>query len=204
MIRLQVSSISPATVNTGEAVMAKVFGSAFDAGATVQFIGPGGTLSADMVTVTDSNTISLQVPALTAGAYDVKVTNPDNESSTLRSGLMARGADLPCKFTVVYFDLDRSSLRSDATQTLNGAMSCIQGAAGAVKIEGNCDERGTTDYNLALGQRRANSVKTYLTKGGVPAARISTISYGEEHPADAGHTEGAWARNRRAEITTSP
>ncbi|MBF0188405.1 MAG: peptidoglycan-associated lipoprotein Pal [Magnetococcales bacterium] len=67
-------------------------------------------------------------------------------------------------------------------------------------IEGHCDERGTRDYNLALGEKRANAVKQFLTSQGVDWYRIRTISYGKERPLDMGHHDGAWARNRRAEI----
>ena len=66
------------------------------------------------------------------------------------------------------------------------------------QIEGHCDERGTNEYNLALGERRANAAKQYLTTAGVSAGRLSTISYGEERPLDPGRNEAAWARNRRA------
>jgi peptidoglycan-associated lipoprotein len=65
------------------------------------------------------------------------------------------------------------------------------------QIEGHCDERGTGEYNLALGERRANSAKNYLVSLGISAARISTISYGKERPLDPGHNEEAWAKNRR-------
>jgi len=67
-----------------------------------------------------------------------------------------------------------------------------------IQIEGHCDERGTTEYNLALGERRANSVKKYLVSLGITSDRISTISYGKERPLDRGHNEQAWAKNRRA------
>jgi len=67
-----------------------------------------------------------------------------------------------------------------------------------VQIEGHCDERGTPEYNLALGQRRADSTKKYLVNLGIDGSRLSTISYGEEKPADPGHNEAAWAKNRRA------
>ncbi|HUL23485.1 MAG TPA: peptidoglycan-associated lipoprotein Pal, partial [Thermodesulfobacteriota bacterium] len=69
-----------------------------------------------------------------------------------------------------------------------------------VQIEGHCDERGTVEYNLALGERRANNTKKYLVFLGIPADRISTISYGKERPSDKGHDEGAWAKNRRAHV----
>jgi peptidoglycan-associated lipoprotein len=69
-----------------------------------------------------------------------------------------------------------------------------------IRIEGHCDERGTVDYNLALGERRARSAQQYLGDLGVPTRRMSTISYGEENPVDRGHSENAWAKNRRAEF----
>ncbi len=202
---IQVSSISPATVEPNQIVpTGKVFGASFQEGATVTFVGPSGSLPGEKVTHLDNNTLAVSIPGLAAGSYDVTVTNPNGQASTLRGGLISRVSELPCRFTVAYFDLDRSKLRSDATAALNGALSCIQGAAGQVRIEGHCDERGTTDYNLALGQRRADSVKNFLTKSGVSASRISTVSIGEERPADPGHSEGAWAKNRRAETTASP
>jgi peptidoglycan-associated lipoprotein len=67
-----------------------------------------------------------------------------------------------------------------------------------VQIEGHCDEKGTVEYNMALGDRRANAVKTYLIKSGIEKGRIDTISYGKERPADSGHDEAAWSKNRRA------
>jgi peptidoglycan-associated lipoprotein len=69
-----------------------------------------------------------------------------------------------------------------------------------VQIEGHCDERGTVEYNLALGERRAQSVKNFLSQLGVESSRLSTISYGEEKPVVQGHTEDAWLKNRRAEF----
>jgi peptidoglycan-associated lipoprotein len=66
-----------------------------------------------------------------------------------------------------------------------------------IRIEGNCDERGTVEYNLALGEKRANAALDYLVKMGIDPSRISTVSYGKERPMDPGHTEAAWAKNRR-------
>jgi peptidoglycan-associated lipoprotein len=80
-------------------------------------------------------------------------------------------------------------------------MKSTQGAV--VQVEGHCDERGSIEYNLALGERRAQSVKNYLTQLGIEASRLSTISYGEEKPAVDGHDEAAWEKNRRAEFTLS-
>ena len=87
----------------------------------------------------------------------------------------------------------------EARETLSQNAEVLLKHPGAqFQIEGHCDERGTIEYNLALGERRANTTKEYLTSLGVSPDRISTISYGEEMPVDLGYTEKAWAKNRRA------
>jgi peptidoglycan-associated lipoprotein len=99
----------------------------------------------------------------------------------------------------VYFEFDDATLDYQARELLKQkAMWLRQMADVNVVIEGHCDERGTNAYNLALGDRRAESVKTFLVNLGISAARLTTISYGEEKPADMGQTEEAWAKNRRA------
>ena len=99
----------------------------------------------------------------------------------------------------VHFDFDKSDLRPDAREILNKNAEWIRNNPGVkIQIEGHCDERGTEEYNLALGERRANSVKNYLVSLGIEADRLYTISYGEELPLDPGHNEEAWAKNRRA------
>lgn len=102
----------------------------------------------------------------------------------------------------VYFDFDKSDLRQDARDTLSkNAEALLKKMADAkIKIEGHCDERGSDEYNMALGDRRAKSAAKYLIGLGVKADRISTISYGEEKPAVQGHDEAAWSKNRRAEF----
>jgi peptidoglycan-associated lipoprotein len=99
----------------------------------------------------------------------------------------------------VFYDFDKSELRTDAVEQLKTNFNWIQAnTANSVIIEGHCDERGTSEYNLALGERRANSAKDYIVNLGVAPARIKTVSYGEEKPFAAGSTEEAWAQNRRA------
>jgi len=99
----------------------------------------------------------------------------------------------------INFDFDKYDLRPDARTILDRKVAFLnQNGSVRVQIEGHCDERGTNAYNLALGERRANAAKQYVTTAGVNAARLSTISYGEERPLDPGHNEAAWARNRRA------
>ncbi len=105
------------------------------------------------------------------------------------------------EFETVYFDYDKADVRSDQRDAL-ALDAQVMKAYPKVKvlIAGHCDERGTIEYNLALGDRRANAVKTYLVNYGIDPDRISTISYGKEKPVDPDHTEAAWAKNRRAEF----
>jgi len=98
----------------------------------------------------------------------------------------------------VFFDFDKYNLREDARQTMERNAGVLSKNAGArALLEGHCDERGTVEYNLALGDRRAQSVKNYLAQFGIDNSRLLTISYGEERPFAAGHDEAAWAQNRR-------
>jgi peptidoglycan-associated lipoprotein len=104
-------------------------------------------------------------------------------------------------FKTVYFDFDKYNVRPDQQMALDANAGILKdNPTMKIKIEGNCDERGTTKYNLALGDKRANSVKTYLVNLGISADRIETISYGKERPVDPGHDEAAWSKNRRADF----
>ena len=99
----------------------------------------------------------------------------------------------------VFFDTDMSTINDEGRQTLNRQAEWLKKYSNyQVTIEGHCDERGTREYNLALGERRANAARQYLIAQGVPAARLKTISYGKERPDPVGSDEAAWARNRRA------
>ncbi len=99
----------------------------------------------------------------------------------------------------IYFDFDKYDLNARAREVLaNKAYFLKQYPNVKILIEGHCDERGTAEYNLALGERRANAAKQYLVQLGISESRISTVSYGKERPIDPGHNEAAWAKNRRA------
>ncbi|MHB8109115.1 MAG: OmpA family protein [Syntrophorhabdaceae bacterium] len=99
----------------------------------------------------------------------------------------------------VYFEFDSYAVSSSEIPKIEGVSSFMKQDRGIrMVIEGHCDERGTVDYNLALGQKRAESVKDYLVKMGIEGNRVRTISYGKEIPAETGQTEDAWAKNRRA------
>ncbi|MCR6632591.1 MAG: peptidoglycan-associated lipoprotein Pal [Magnetospirillum sp.] len=98
----------------------------------------------------------------------------------------------------VFFDFDKYALRADAKATLDKQIAWLKKyPTYNLTVEGHADERGTREYNLALGERRANSVKEYLVAGGLPAARVKTISYGKERPVALGSNEAAWSQNRR-------
>jgi len=102
----------------------------------------------------------------------------------------------------VYFDYDKYTIRGDAAPVLDAQAAWLRRyPAVRVRIEGNCDERGTREYNFALGGRRANSVKEYLVAHGVDPGRIETVSYGKERPIDPGENDEAWAKNRNGHTT---
>jgi peptidoglycan-associated lipoprotein len=101
----------------------------------------------------------------------------------------------------VYFDFDKYDLSNKTRQTLRANADWLNANSKYyIVIEGHCDERGSIEYNLALGERRANAVRAYLASLGVTDSRLRIVSYGEERPADAGHSESAWTKNRRAEF----
>ncbi len=100
-----------------------------------------------------------------------------------------------------YFDYDRAVIRPNDLSALEMHATFLNNNRDrSIVLEGHCDERGTREYNLALGENRANSVRSFLTSAGVSARQIETVSYGEERPDDPGHSDAAWARNRRALI----
>ena len=101
----------------------------------------------------------------------------------------------------IFFDFDKSTLTDSAKKVLDRKIQIMNANPGVgIQIEGNTDERGSAEYNLALGQQRAASVKRYLTQHGIADSRITILSNGEEKPADQGHDETAWSHNRRAEF----
>lgn len=108
------------------------------------------------------------------------------------------GAVAGGEFADVNFAFDSSALSESAQATLRSNAQRLNTTGKSVTVEGHCDERGTVEYNLALGERRARSVYDYLRSLGVKTEKLSTVSYGEELPLDPGHSESAWGKNRRA------
>ncbi|MCX8116901.1 MAG: peptidoglycan-associated lipoprotein Pal [Desulfobacterota bacterium] len=102
---------------------------------------------------------------------------------------------------MIHFDFDKYDIRPQDAEILKQNAEVLKRFPSVkIQIEGHCDERGTEEYNLALGERRANSTKKYLISLGIAADRMTTISYGEERPLDPGHNEEAWSKNRRAQF----
>lgn len=147
--------------------------------------GPGGTAE-------DVTSVSVTVPTPVA-------TAPAKKS--LEEMLSAETKD-------AFFDYDKSTLRPDARAALSSDATALkeifQSFQGAkITVEGHCDERGSAEYNLALGDRRATEAKNYLVEFGVPAAQLTTISYGKERPQCTEHNEECWQKNRRAHLSAA-
>lgn len=101
---------------------------------------------------------------------------------------------------VFYFDFDQSVLSSEARAALDAQIAHLKTTTGSIRLEGHADERGTREYNMALGERRNKAVSGYMVGNGIPSYRIDAVSYGEERPASYGSGEPEWAKNRRVEI----
>ena len=108
------------------------------------------------------------------------------------------------QFAAVLFDYDSARIKPSEVSKLEAVATYLRSNPGKLVIEGHCDERGTAEYNRALGERRALAAREELSKLGVEASRVSTISYGKDRPEDMGHDEAAWARNRRCEFAVVP
>ena len=133
-------------------------------------------------------------------SYPVVPDYPKVETKATRPATFERIPELK----TVYFDFDKYNIKPEFRDTLNENASWLMNHPKALlRIQGHCDERGTFDYNTALGERRANSIRNYLVSLGINSTRIETISYGEERPTCAQRNESCWSRNRRAEFLVS-
>jgi peptidoglycan-associated lipoprotein len=160
-------------------------------------------------------TEALREEGLAGGYADRPVTEKDRatqlmlaKESSSKEALSKEGTgretDAASALKDVHFDFDKYSLGSEDREILKGHADWLSKHGDyMVTIEGHCDERGTTEYNLALGERRAEEAKRFLVDLGVDEVRIKTISYGKELPLDPGHDEQAWAKNRRAHFTVT-
>lgn len=144
--------------------------------------------------------------ALTLVACKKKPDAPDMMggavgSSEEKPAREAAVREMVANFERVYFDFDSDALGGESKDALKANADIMkEHTTIELEIQGHADERGTTDYNIALGQRRAKAVQDYLVGMGVPTSRVRTVSYGEERPAATGSSETAWSKNRRAEF----
>ena len=126
------------------------------------------------------------------------------EGADIASGSPSAVSESSSPLADIQFELDSAALTDQARATLEKHALWLQGRRDVkVTVEGHCDERGTVDYNLALGEQRARAARDYLVSLGVAGDRIRVVSFGKERPLDAGHDEGAWARNRRDHFAVS-
>lgn len=213
-LTLQVLGMDPDTVELGQAFQASVSGIGFEDDAEF-YLGDEVIYVAEYE---NENTYLLDIPPQNLGVYDLRIENPSGDKHTLRAALFVEeglngfvdGTQIHealfpehCKSIVLQFGLDEDRLNDTSKASLKEIQDCFTLAGMRFKIEGHADERGTTDYNLALGERRAQSVRQYLQLAGVSSAQLETISYGEESPVDASSNEEAWKKNRRAVINIS-
>jgi peptidoglycan-associated lipoprotein len=172
--------------------------------ATTQATAPAPTGAAGTTAGTGSS--ALTPPGAGAGQQAAQPATPgaaaQTPGSTTRPAVkdFAAVADLKD----VFFDFDKYDIRSGDARTLDANAKWLKANDNLVLIEGHCDERGTNEYNLALGERRAKSTMNYLVSQGVQANRITIISYGEERPQCTEHNEACWAKNRRSHFLVKP
>ena len=153
-----------------------------------------------MLTVACQKRVAVQQPAVEEQKEEVVVVEEKKEEVVVVPP-PTKLDDMVMKEDI-YFDFDKSNLKPEAQESLlRKAEWLLENSDVTVTIEGHCDERGTNEYNLALGDRRASSAKAFLVNLGIAGSRLTSVSYGEERPAEPGHDEEAWAKNRRAHFT---
>ena len=158
----------------------------------------------ETASTTSSDSASDSASSSASGASSASASSSGSSSSSDTSSSSSDDAMTPAEKlarvgNTVYFDFDSAALSYDAEVTLSRQLAFLQlNPEAVVVIEGHADERGTREYNLALGDRRASAARDYLLAKGIDAARIRTVSYGKERPAMSGSNETSWAKNRRA------
>ncbi len=196
-----IDRLVPTRTTEGRAVTVTVMGRGFEDGMDV-FIGKEPALGLDVQSADEFTFRATE--DMKAGSYDVRVVRADGEQALARDAFTvaaALDADGDCRLRTVSFEFNESTLSAEARTVLGENARCIEKRGWKkVRLEGHADERGSTIYNLSLGQRRAESVRSYLLNVGVGTADLLTLSYGEEKPIDLGSDEAAWAKNRRVEF----
>jgi peptidoglycan-associated lipoprotein len=141
-------------------------------------------------------------PAAPRPAATQPTNNAANDAARQREAALAQMRTTMAE--MVFFDYDRSDIRQDARAVLDRKARILRDEPTVrIRVGGHADARGSTEYNLALGSRRADAVRSYLTAAGIQGARIEIVSFGEDRPLERGSNEAAWSRNRRAEFTVT-
>ena len=158
----------------------------------------GGCAKKEMVK--EDETLAQKEPVATAPAVPEAVPVA-KEPVVKEDAVTSAPVEAASPFDTIYFDFDSYVLRQDARDLLDKNYEWLKNnTSESVRLEGHCDERGSDEYNIALGEKRARAAHKYLKARGVSADRLSTISYGKEKPVEPGHNEEAWAKNRRVEF----
>jgi peptidoglycan-associated lipoprotein len=198
---LSIEDVAPAETTQGVGVTVHLMGYGFVAGSEVE-LGGQKTRGVDVI---DDGELSFRVSeAAPVGRHDIKVTTPTGDVALLTDAFLVKQpptSDSDCTLLTVRFEFNETSLTDSARRTLAANSECMESQGTTrVQLVGHADERGSTLYNLSLGQRRADSVRQYLVNLGIDESRLSTLSYGEERPEMRGQTEQAWTLNRRVEF----
>ncbi len=196
-----IEDVAPTETTQGVGVTVHLQGYGFVEGSVVEL---GGT-AVRGVDVIDDAELSFRVSEeQSVGRHDIKVTTPSGDVAQRSGAFLVKAppsSDVECALRTVRFEFNETSLTETARESLANNAECLEAqSAMNVQLVGHADERGSTLYNLSLGQRRADSVLQYLVNLGVRVERLSTLSYGEERPEVRGQTEQAWAMNRRVEF----
>jgi peptidoglycan-associated lipoprotein len=162
----------------------------------------GGCAKKELVKSTSTGAeaaVPAPAPAEKQGEIVSETMKPGQQTAMAEAAAgVAATQEQPSTFEDIHFDFDKSFIREDAKPILEQVANYLKkNPRASMVIQGNCDERGTAEYNMALGERRAESAKSYLVSLGVRGGALSTVSFGKEKPLDPGHNEAAWAKNRR-------
>lgn len=199
--KVGIDDVEPDKTMEGTALTVAVLGHGFEEGSEVYL----GSRRARGVDVLQDGELTFRASEdLRADVYDVRVVTPEGDQAVSVGGfeVEARRSDQgDCSLKIVYFEFNEATLTSQTRQLLADNARCIESRGlRRVRLEGHADERGSTDYNLSLGQRRAEAVRAYMVNLGIANDELVPVSYGEERPAESGFGENSWSRNRRVEF----
>jgi peptidoglycan-associated lipoprotein len=198
---LRISSLDPSSTTEAEPVTVTLRGAGFSEGSKIYL----GTIEARGVDVYSEDELTFRASeSLQTGDYDVRIVTLAGDQAVAPSRFSVRPRpeeESDCQLVVVLFEFNESQLSAQVRNDLSNNAKCIESQKyGSLRLEGHADERGSTVFNLSLGEERAEAVRDYLIDLGVDRGVFSVVSYGEERPVDRGFGEEAWSQNRRVEF----